>query len=123
MDCGIDFVTSKEKTNTYIISSNYSLSEQMAIISNLDVMISMDSANGHIASLFGVNVITVWGATHPFTGYSPFNQPEKNSIIPDLKKFPKVPVTIYGSKCPKGYVNAINSIRPEIIFKRVNEII
>ena len=114
---------SEEKTNTYIISSNYSLSEQMAVISNLDVMISMDSANGHIASLFGVNVITVWGATHPFTGYSPFNQSEKNSIIPDLKKFPKVPVTIYGSKCPKDYVNAINSILPEIIFKRVNEII
>ena len=113
----------EEKTNTYIISSNYSLSEQMAVISNLDVMISMDSANGHIASLFGINVITIWGATHPFTGYSPFNQPEKNSIIPDLKKFPKVPVTIYGSKCPKDYVNAINSIRPEIIFKRVKEIV
>ena len=114
---------SQEKTNTHIISSNYSLSEQMAVISNLDVMISMDSANGHIASLFGVNVITIWGATHPFTGYSPFNQPHKNSIIPDLKKFPKVPVTIYGSKCPKDYENAINSIRPEIIFKRVKEII
>ena len=114
---------SQEKTNTHIISSNYSLSEQMAVISNLDVMISMDSANGHIASLFGVNVITIWGATHPFTGYSPFNQPNKNSIIPDLKKFPKVPVTIYGSKCPKDYHNAINSIRPEIIFKRVKQIV
>ena len=114
---------SEEKTHTYIISSKYSLSEQMAVISNLDVMISMDSANAHIASLFGVNVITIWGATHPFTGYSPFNQPYKNSIIPDLKKFPKVPVTIYGSKCPKDYENAINSIRPEIIFKRVKEII
>ena len=95
----------------------------MAVISNLDVMISMDSANGHIASLFGVNVITIWGATHPFTGYSPFNQPNKNSIIPDLKKFPEVPVTIYGSKCPKDYHNAINSIRPEIIFKRVKQIV
>ena len=114
---------SQEKTNTHIISSNYSLSEQMAVISNLDVMISMDSANGHIASLFGVNVITIWGATHPFTGYSPFNQPHKNSIIPDLKKFPKLPVTIYGSKCPTDYENAINSIRPEIIFKRVKQIV
>ena len=111
------------KSNRHVISSNYSLEKQMAIMSNLDVMISMDSANGHIASLFGINVITIWGATHPFTGYSPFNQPEKNSIIPDLKKFPKVPVTIYGSKCPKDYVNAINSIRPEIIFKRVKEIV
>ena len=95
----------------------------MAVISNLDVMISMDSANGHVASLFGVNVITIWGATHPFTGYSPFNQPHKNSIIPDSKRFPKVPVTVYGSKCPKDYENAINSIRPEIIFKRVKEIL
>ncbi len=114
---------SQEKTYIYTISSNYSLSEQMAVISNLDVMISMDSANGHVASLFGVNVITIWGATHPFTGYSPFNQPHKNSIIPDSKRFPKVPVTVYGSKCPKDYENAINSIRPEIIFKRVKEIL
>tara|TARA_A100000164_G_C21677667_1_gene662784 strand:- start:187 stop:801 length:615 start_codon:yes stop_codon:yes gene_type:complete len=114
---------SEKKTNTYIISSNYSLNDQMAVISNLDVMISMDSANGHIASLFGINVITIWGATHPFAGYKPFNQPEKNSIMPDLKKFPKTPVTIYGSDCPKDYVNAINSIRPEIIFKRLNELV
>ena len=113
----------KEKTNTYLVSSNYSLDEQMAVISNLGLMISMDSANGHIASLFGVNVITIWGATHPFIGYSPLNQPQKNSIIPDLEQFPKVPVTIYGSRCPKDYVNAINSIQPEKILKRFNELV
>ncbi len=113
----------KEKINTYLVSSNYSLDEQMAVISNLGLMISMDSANGHITSLFGVNVITIWGATHPFIGYSPINQPEKNSIIPDLEKFPKVPVTIYGSRCPKDYVNAINSIQPKKILKRFNELV
>ena len=110
-------------SNRHVISSNYSLEEQMAIISNLDVMISMDSANGHIASLFGINVITIWGATHPYTGYSAFRQPNKNAIIPDLVDFPNLPVTIYGSKCPPNYLEAINSIRPEKILERLDQII
>ena len=110
-------------SNRHVISSNYSLEEQMAIISNLDVMISMDSANGHIASLFGINVITIWGATHPYTGYSAFRQPNKNAIIPDLVDFPNLPVTIYGSKCPPNYLQAINSIRPEKILERLGQII
>ena len=110
-------------SNRHVISSNYSLEEQMAIISNLDVMISMDSANGHIASLFGINVITIWGATHPYTGYSAFRQPNKNAIIPDLVDFPNLPVTIYGSKCPPNYLDAINSIRPEKVLERLDQII
>lgn len=111
------------KSNRHVISSKYLLEEQMAIISNLDVMISMDSANGHIASLFGINVITIWGATHPYTGYSAFRQPNKNAIIPDLVDFPNLPVTIYGSKCPPNYLEAINSIRPEKILERLDQII
>ena len=111
------------KSNRHVISSKYLLEEQMAITSNLDVMISMDSANGHIASLFGINVITIWGATHPYTGYSAFRQPNKNAIIPDLVDFPNLPVTIYGSKCPPNYLEAINSIRPEKILERLDQII
>lgn len=113
----------ENKVNRHVISSNYSLEEQMAIMSNLDVMISMDSANGHIASLFGINVITIWGATHPYTGYGPLNQAKENSIIPDQKKFPNLPVSVYGSNCPKDYLDAINSIKVEQILERLNQII
>lgn len=113
----------KERKNTYNVSSNYSLDEQMAVISNLELLISMDSANGHIASIFGINVITIWGATHPFTGYSPFMQPDINSITPDIKAFPKLPVTIYGSNCPENYSEAINSIKTKTILERVSDII
>ena len=113
----------KTKKNTFNISSNYSLEEEMSIISNLDIMISMDSANGHIASLFGINVITIWGSTHPFTGYSPFMQPDINSIIPNKNLFPNLPVSIYGSNCPKDYVDAINSIKTDEILKKIKAII
>ena len=111
------------KSNRYAISSNYSLDQQMAIMSNLDVMISMDSANGHIASLFGINVITIWGATHPDAGYGPFNQPKENSILPDSNKFPNLPATIYGSNCPAYYLEAINSIEVTKILERLNKIV
>ncbi len=111
------------KKNTYNISSSYSLEEQMAIISNLQLMISMDSANGHIASLFGINVVTIWGPTHPYTGYGPFMQPDNNSITPERKIYPKIPVSIYGSKCPQEYLNVINSIEIEKILKRVRQLI
>jgi len=100
-----------------------SLDLELEIISNLDVMISMDSANGHIASLFGIDVITIWGATHPNSGYGPLNQPKENSIVPDLNKFPDLPVTIYGSNCPADYVEAINTIKCERILERLNKII
>ena len=113
----------QEKSDLHIISSKYSLETQMAIMSNIDLMLSMDSANGHIASLFGINVITLWGATHPYIGYAPFGQPEKNSLFPDKKLFPRSPVTIYGANCPKKYVNAINSIKVEDIVKKINDTI
>ena len=111
------------KSNRHVISSNYNLEQQMAIMSNLDVMISMDSANGHIASLFGIDVITIWGATHPNSGYGPLNQPKENSIVPDLNKYPDLPVTIYGSDCPADYVEAINTIKYERILERLDKII
>ena len=111
------------KSNRHVISSNYNLEQQMAIMSNLDVMISMDSANGHIASLFGIDVITIWGATHPNSGYGPLNQPKENSIVPDLNKYPDLPVTIYGSDCPADYVEAINTIKCERILERLDKII
>ena len=113
----------KGKSNVFDASSGFTLEEEMEIISNLDLMISMDSANGHIASLFGIKVLTIWGATHPFTGYGPFKQPEKNSITPNLRKYPNLPVTIYGSACPEKYLDVINTIKPEKIAKRINEII
>ena len=113
----------ENKSNRHVISSNYSLEQQMAIMSNLDVMISMDSANGHIASLFGIDVITIWGATHPYAGYGPFNQSKENSIVPDLNKFPNLPVTIYGSNCPSNYMDAINTIEAKEILYRLNVLI
>ena len=96
-----------------------SFSDQLNLIANLDVMISMDSANGHLAANFGVPVITLWGMTHPFLGFSAFGQ--NNHLLVDRDKFPKVPTSTYGKLVPKGYNDAMRTITPEDVIEMVLE--
>jgi len=108
-------------TNVINIANKYSLAQQMDIMSNLNIMVSMDSANGHIAALLGVNVLTIWGLTHPYAGFSPYGQKDNNNIIVKRSKFPKIPTSIYGNKIPPGYQNAIDSITSKEIILRIRE--
>ena len=99
-----------EHINVINLANKYSLDQEMDVISNLSIMISMDSANGHIAASLGIKVLTIWGVTHPFAGFGPYGQQDQNNILVDRSKYPKIPTSIYGDKLPKGYENAISSI-------------
>ena len=56
--------------NVINVAGKLSLEEELDVISNLDVMLSMDSGNAHIAAMLGVKVITIWGVTHPYAGWN-----------------------------------------------------
>ncbi|GAA4280178.1 glycosyltransferase family 9 protein [Gaetbulibacter aestuarii] len=105
--------------NTVNLAENLSLEEQLDVISNLDVMLSMDSGNGHLAAMYGVKVITVWGVTHPFAGFAPFDQPEDYALLADREKYPKIPTSVYGNKYPEGYERAAGSIPPKAIIQKI----
>ena len=89
--------------------------QELEAISNLDVMLSMDSGNAHIAAMLGVKVITLWGATHPYAGFKPFNQPDDFCLISDREKYPLLPTSIYGNKKVDGYKDVMRTILPEKI--------
>ena len=83
----------------------------------LDVMLSMDSANMHLASLVGTRVVSVWGATHPYAGFLGWGQRMEDCVQKDL---PCRPCSIYGSKpCRYGDFRCLNSITPEEIVRAV----
>ena len=105
------------------IAGQLTLEDELALISNLDVMLSMDSGNGHLAAMFGVPVITLWGVTHPFAGFKPYNQPDINQLCSDREKFPLIPTSIYGNKYPVEYENAMDTISPEDVFAAILRII
>jgi ADP-heptose:LPS heptosyltransferase len=86
-------------------------------------MLSMDSGNAHLAAMLGIKVITIWGVTHPFAGFAPFNQPEDYALLADKNKFPKIPTSIYGNTYPKGYEHAAGSISPKTIIDKIKTII
>lgn len=101
------------KQNVISMAGKIKFQQELQLISNLDVMLSMDSGNAHIAAMLGVKVITLWGATHPFAGFSPFNQPIENAIVSDNNLFPKLPTSVYGNKKVEGYQDAMRTISTE----------
>ena len=108
------------KENVIVIAGKLKFKEELQLISNLDVMLSMDSGNAHIAAMLGVKVITLWGATHPFAGFAPFNQPINNCLVSDREKYPLLPSSIYGNKEVDGYEDAMRTISIESIVKLIN---
>jgi ADP-heptose:LPS heptosyltransferase len=109
--------------NVINIAGKLSFEEEIDVLSNLDVMLSTDSGNGHIAAMLGIKVVTIWGVTHPFAGFAPFNQPDDYCLLSDREKFPKIPTSIYGNKYPEDYKEAIRCISPETIVNKINAIL
>lgn len=96
------------------------LRDELILMSHLDVMLSMDSANMHLASLTGTKVISVWGATHPYAGFMGYNQSEDNIIQLDM---PCRPCSIFGNKpCVRGDYACMNDISPETIVDKITTI-
>ena len=108
-------------SNVYNLAGIISFEKELHLISNLDLMVSMDSGNAHLAAMYGVKTITLWGATHPFAGFAPFNQPIENCLVSDREKYPFLPTSIYGNKKVKGYEDAMRTILPESIVSLVDK--
>ena len=95
--------------------------QELILMSHLDVMLSMDSANMHMASLTATPVVSVWGATHPYAGFLGWNQLPENAVGLDLDCRP---CSIYGQKpCKRGDYACLNGISPDMILERINRIL
>ena len=95
--------------------------QELIVMSHLNVMLSMDSANMHLASLTCIPVVSVWGATHPYAGFMGFGQSKENAIQLDLECRP---CSIYGQKpCHRGDFACMKNIPPERIVERIDTII
>ena len=108
-----------EKYPNVHLASEYckNLREELQLMAELDVMVSMDSANMHLASLVGTRVVSIWGATHPYAGFLGWGQSMDDCIQRnDLKCRP---CSIYGNKpCLRGDM-ACMDILPETIVSKL----
>lgn len=97
------------------------IKQELILMSHLDVMLSMDSANMHMASLVATPVVSIWGATHPYAGFMGWGQPKENAIQVDLDCRP---CSIYGQRiCKRGDYACMNMIKPETIVEKINSLL
>jgi len=106
--------------NVIVVAGKLAFEAEIQLISNLDIMLSMDSGNSHIAAMLGVKVITLWGATHPYAGFKPFNQPDAFCLTADRTQYPLLPTSIYGNKKVKGYDEVMRTILPSQVVEKIN---
>lgn len=109
--------------NVRSLAGKISFTQELAVISNLDTMLSMDSGNAHLAAMYKVPVLTLWGVTHPFAGFGAFAQPMENHLLPDLEKYPAIPTSVYGNKVPEGYEDVMRTIPPGRVVDKVLQIL
>ena len=109
----------KEFDNCMNIAGKLDFEEELALISNLDLMVSMDSANAHLAANYAIPTITLWGLTHPYAGFYPFGQDPGNALLSDRERYPGIPTSVYGNKMPAGYERVMETIAPEQVIARV----
>lgn len=104
-------------TNVHSVIGKLRLGTEMDLISNIDVMVTMDSATMHIASLVGTPVVSVWGSTHPFAGFYGFGQDPDNAVQLELSCRP---CSVYGNKqCLYNDYRCLHRIAPQTIFDKV----
>lgn len=99
------------------LAGKYTLEQELAIIARLKAMITMDSANQHIASLVGVKAVTVWGGTAPCCGFLGYNQSPGDAICLNLHC---QPCSIAGGEaCKFGDFACLRGIEPRSIIDKV----
>ena len=91
--------------------------DEFALLAQCDLMLTMDSANMHLAALMGLKSITIWGATAPQCGFQGYGKTSDDDIQLDMECRP---CSIYGEReCKFDDYRCMSRIRPEQVVSQV----
>ena len=92
--------------------------QELTLMSRLDVMLSMDSANMHLATLTATPVVSIFGATHPYAGFLGYGMTQDDVVqVDDLDCRP---CSVFGNKpCLHGDYACMRRITPEMVVEKV----
>lgn len=99
------------------MSRQMNLSGELLVMSSLQVMISMDSANAHLAAMMGTRVVSVWCATHPSAGFSAIGQSRADAL--GAEELACRPCSIFGQvkHCIHGDMPCRRAVSPEEVVR------
>ncbi len=116
-EAAIDEMARKYPAVVNMASARLGIAGELSLLSHCDVMLSMDSFNMHLASLVGLRTVSVWGATHPYTGFLGRGQREEDAVQLDMTCRP---CSVFGDKpCFRGDLHCMRGISPRTIVQRL----
>lgn len=99
------------------------LATDVLAMKSLNLVISMDSANMHLASLAGVPVVSIWGATHPDAGFLGYGQSTDHAVQISVEELECRPCSVFGNvPCHRGDYACMNRISPERVHTAVEKL-
>jgi ADP-heptose:LPS heptosyltransferase len=105
--------------NTLSVAGKFTLLEEIQVLNHCDALLSMDSANMHLASLVNTPVVSIWGATHPYAGFYGYGQDPSDAVQLDM---PCRPCSIYGKKpCATNNYACLNGISIDLIINKIDK--
>lgn len=104
--------------NTENLAGKLTLLQELNRIAHLELMISMDSANMHLASLVGTRCISIWGATDAKAGFLGYGQRIEDIVqVGDLTCRP---CSVFGNKpCYRGDWACLEEINIQTILDKI----
>ncbi len=102
-----------------LAGKRYGFGAELALLNHMDAVLTMDSANMHLASIAGAPTLSIWGATHPYCGFKGWRQADADTIqLPMTCR----PCSVFGQKpCYRGDYLCLAAIKPESVVARINE--
>lgn len=110
----------KTHPNVINLAGELNFSDEINVIKELKLMVTMDSGNMHIAALSGIKVVSIWGATHPDIGFAPLGDNQSSLIQTDVQTVTCRPCSVFGdTPCFRGDFICMNSIQEQQVFKEI----
>lgn len=111
-------------SNCTIVAGQMKMSHEIALMNYIDLMLSMDSSNMHVAALTGTPLLSLWGGTHPNAGFSPFGYPEKTILQIPREVLPCRPCSVNGkATCHLGDFACMSNITVEQVSEKIRDLI
>lgn len=111
----------KKHSNIIDLARKLNLETELLLISYLDVMLSMDSANMHLASLVETPVVSIWGPTHPSLGFYGYKQDLNNALQGEIECRP---CSVFGDlPCSRGDIACMQMIKETTVLDKIEEVL
>ncbi len=117
-------IKNKFPNHCTIVAGQMKMRYEIALMDYVDLMVCVDSSNMHLAALTGTQLLSIWGGTHPHTGFAPYGYPEENILQISREELPCRPCSVYGgATCHRGDFACLNRISVEQVSEKIDELL